>query len=279
MARRAEGFFSAADNLRLYYESLIPDSPKAHVAVVHGYREHLGRWRWVMQQLADKGFAAHAFDYRGHGRADGKRAHCERFPQYVSDLDVFWSRVTGQAEGKKTFLLGHSHGGLISAMWAASRHKQEGVAGIVLSAPYLRLAFKPPRLKVLASRLIGQVIPWMPVPQALIAEELTRDPEAQKRVMEDPLYIHTVTPRWFTESTKAQLEVLKSGPSIEAPVFAFTGSKDPVASPLAVRAFFETLGSRDKKFREYPDRVHEPLNDLGKEEVMNDVCAWLGSHL
>jgi alpha-beta hydrolase superfamily lysophospholipase len=67
--------------------------------------------------------------------------------------------------------------------------------------------------------------------------------------------------------------------SFTLPVFAFCGSADPIASPQATRSFFEDLPSPDKKFKEYPGMVHEPLNDVGKEEVWKDTSNWISKRL
>ena len=38
-----EGFFSARDGVRLFWRTERAAAPVGHVAVVHGYAEHLGR--------------------------------------------------------------------------------------------------------------------------------------------------------------------------------------------------------------------------------------------
>ena len=277
MPRHDEGFFSAKDNLRLFWESDVPDRPKAHVGIVHGYFDHSGRYRKFIDALVNEGFAAHAFDYRGHGQADGRRGYCDHFSDYVDDLDAFWSRVRGAAKDQKAFLLGHSHGGLMAIHYQARR--PAGISGLMLSSPYLRLAFKPPPLKVLTATMIGRVVPWLPIKNQLRPEQLTRDPEAQRAVERDHLYNHTVTPRWFSESTRAQEEAMAMASSFTLPAFVFCGSGDEIASPRATRDFFERLASPDKKFTEYPGRVHETLNDVGKEEVWKDISNWISKHL
>ncbi|MGQ0506629.1 MAG: serine aminopeptidase domain-containing protein, partial [Myxococcaceae bacterium] len=87
------------------------------------------------------------------------------------------------------------------------------------------------------------------------------------------------TPRWFTESLAAQEQVLPLAPSITLPVFVFCGQNDSIAQPAAARAFFDALGSSDKKFKEYPDMLHETMNELGKEEVVAEIVRWISSHL
>jgi len=132
--KKDEGFFAAQDNLRLFWASEVPDSPKAWVGVVHGYNDHLGRFRGVMSHLVKAGFAVMAFDYRGHGQADGRRAHVDKFDDYVGDFDRFYKKLRQAAGSKKTFLLAHSNGGLIAVSWA-SKVQPEGLSGWVLSSP------------------------------------------------------------------------------------------------------------------------------------------------
>lgn len=279
MARHDEGFFTAKDQLRLFWTLDLPDAPpRAHVALVHGYADHIGRYRPITEALLAEGFAVHGMDYRGHGRADGRRGFCDRWPDYLDDLALFWERVRKAAGGQKSFLLAHSHGALMAARLAASGGL-EGLAGLILSAPYLKLAIIPPATKLLAARVAGKVLPWLPIPNELKPEHLTRDAEIVRATHADPLYIRTVTPRWFIESTHAQAEALAQAVRVTAPIFIFCGSNDGVAAPAAARSFFETVGSSDKKFKEYPGMLHEPLNELGREEVFQDISGWISAHL
>jgi alpha-beta hydrolase superfamily lysophospholipase len=279
MARHDEGFFNGRDGTRLFWRSSFPDSePRAHVAVVHGYGDHFGRYTYVADALLADGFAVHGFDYRGHGRADGRRGYCERWSHFVDDLEAFWQRVRKDAGGKKAFLLGHSHGGLMAVKWAGGRHV-EGLGGLVLSAPYFKLAITPPALKVVAARAVGKLVPWLALKTELTIESLSRDLEVQRAAREDPLYLRIVTPRWFLESTQAQAEAMLLAPKIQAPLFVLCGAEDGVAAPAAARVFLETAGAVDKKFKEYPGMRHEPLNEVGRAEVFRDISGWISAHL
>lgn len=277
--RHDEGFFSARDNLRLFWASDAPDAPKAWVGVVHGYADHCGRYKGVIGHLARDGFGVMSFDYRGHGQADGRRAFCEKFDDYLGDLDAFWERLRQAAGGQKTFLLTHSHGGLIGLRWAMTK-KPEGLAGWVLSAPYLKLALKPPATKVFGAKVVGAVVPWMPIKTELSPKDLSRDVEWQKSTERDPLYLKIVTPRWFNESNRVQQEVVaKAGATVTWPTFLLAGAEDPVASTPAARAFFESVAAQDKTIKIYPGMLHECMNEVGKEEVWRDVAGWISAHL
>jgi alpha-beta hydrolase superfamily lysophospholipase len=277
MVQHDEGFFNAKDNLRLFWESDLPDKPRAHIGIVHGYADHSGRYRSFIDYLVAQGFAVHAFDYRGHGQADGRRGYCETFSQYLEDLESFWKRVREAAGDKKAFLFAHSHGGLMAIHFL--NRNSANVSGVVLSAPYLKLAFQPPPLKVIAARLIEKVIPWLPIKNEIRPELLTRDPEAQKAVERDHLYNRTVTPRWFNEANAAQVQAMPMARSMRAPALVLVGSSDPIASSKTARQFFDLIGSPDKQFKEYPGMRHEPFNEVGKEEVWKDVASWISEHL
>ena len=138
-----EGFFSARDGLRLFWHTARAPAPVAHVAVVHGYAEHLGRHSEVTRALVDAGYTAHLVDCRGHGQSGGKRAHVAAFDDYLSDLELFLARIKEQAAGLPVFILGHSHGGLIAARYLLD--KPEAVRGVVLSSPYFRLKLPLPK--------------------------------------------------------------------------------------------------------------------------------------
>jgi lysophospholipase len=278
MPRHDEGFFSAKDKLQLFWVSDLPDGPpRAHLALVHGYGDHSGRYRPLIDALVADGYAVHSFDYRGHGRAGGRRGHADRWPLFVDDLEVFWARVRRAAGGEKTFLFAHSHGGLMALHWLT--RDVQGLSGLVLSAPYLRLALTPPALKVVAARLVGPLLPWLPIKSGLKAADLTRDEAIQASTLADPLYLDIATPGWFVESSRAQVQALATGPALQVPLLMLCGEKDGVASTVASRAFFESVASADKTYKEYVGMRHEPMNEVGRDEVFRDISGWISKHL
>ena len=277
MGRRDEGFFSARDNTRLYWQSLMPDGePKDVVGLVHGYGDHSGRYKQVMQYLTEQGHAVLAFDYRGHGKADGKRGHCADWNEYLDDMEVFWARVRQLASGRPTFMLAHSHGALIATHFAA--RKPEGLKGLVMTAPFYRVATQPPAYKTIPAKLLHLIVPAMPVPTGLTPQMLSRDPAWQKETNEDPLYGRNATPRWYVTHLRAQEAIAGMGQQITVPVLMLTGSADPVVSTPAGKGFFDTIASADKTYKDYPGMLHEVMCETGKEEVWADISRWISAH-
>ncbi|MHB1844471.1 MAG: alpha/beta hydrolase [Deltaproteobacteria bacterium] len=274
-----QGFFPAPDNLRLFWRSFIPYRPRGAIALVHGYADHSGRYLEISRFLAGRGLSVHSFDYRGHGQSDGRRGHCDHFSDYLGDLGAFLARLRGELPGLRLFLLAHSHGSLLSLRYALEHPTLEDFGGAVLSAPYLKLAFEPPKLKVFAAKAIGKIVPWLPVKNELSVEMLTHDLEIQQATARDPLYNRTTTPRWFQESTRTQGEVLARAAEYRWPSLVLVGSDDPIASPAATRDFYERAGSPDKKLVVYDGWRHEIMNEVGREKVQAEILRWLDERL
>ena len=273
-----EGFFSARDGIRLYWQTARPEHPEnapAHIAFVHGYAEHLGRHKFVTEALCKAGYVVHLLDVRGHGQSGGKRAFVEKFDHYLSDLDLFLERVRDAAKGKPVFLAGHSNGGLIVARYLLD--KPDVVKGAFLSSPYLRLKLAVPAIKILAGKLFSNLLPSLPMKNELKPEQLTRDPIVQEETRKDPQYQQIATPRWFTEASAAQETVLRRASEFVTPLLVMVGSDDPIADPKAGREFFEGATAKDKSFKEYTGYLHELFNEppREREQVFADLIGWL----
>ena len=273
-SRVDEGFFSASDGLRLFRRTVSPArDPLAHVVVLHGYAEHLGRHEELTAALRDAGYAAHLFDCRGHGQSAGKRAHVDSFDEYLKDLDGVLARVREEARGRPLFFLGHSHGALIGIRYLLDR--PEAVRGAVLSSPYLRLKLRVSPIKIVAGRLISHVLPSLPMRNELRPEQLTRDVAIQNATRNDPLYQQIATPRWFTESSAAQETCLRRATEFVTPFLLLTGGADAIADPAAGREFFEHATSKDKQHKRYDGLLHELFHEPERDIVFRDVLGWL----
>jgi lysophospholipase len=277
MVHHEEGFLDV-DGARLWTEDDVPTGARAHVLLLHGYADHIGRYRAFRDALLAEGLAVHGYDQRGHGRSSGPRGHVRRFSDFLDDFDRCLARMRSQGGNTRAFVVAHSHGGL-EALAALQRRGTPLVDGLVLSSPYLALAFAPPAWKAGMARLLQGLLPALRIPLDLDLGALSRDETWVRSTAVDPLYNRVGTPRWFVESTRAQAEVLARGSSIHCPVFLALGTDDRIASAAAARRFLETLGTKDRTLREYAGMRHELLNELGKEEVFRDICHWISEHL
>jgi alpha-beta hydrolase superfamily lysophospholipase len=276
-ARHEEGFLNSADHLRLFWQRFTPPHPKATVAVLHGGGDHGGRYPAITAALVKAGFQAALLDFRGHGQSDGRRWHVDAFSEYLHDVDAFVAKLSQDGiAGDQLFLVGHSQGGLIAALWAIRHAKL--VSGVVLSSPYFRLAMKPPVAKVLAARLVGRVVPWLPVSADIKVAKLTSDPELQRWTDRDPLYGRATTPRWFEESTRAQIEALRRAEELSVPLLVLAAGADEIADVSAARAFVDAARTSDKRLVVYDGFRHEIFNEVRRQEPIGEAVAWLNAH-
>lgn len=278
-ARFTEEYFTARDGERLFHLALEPADPRAVVVVVHGYGDHAGRYRHVMEFFASKGLAAHALDYRGHGRAGGKRAYVERFELYCRDIADFVARVKARHPGSPVFLVGHSNGALASLSMVLSSERPDGLAGVVISAPYLRLAIQPSFFQLLQAKVGNKLAPSLAIKSPLSPDMLTNDRAMVEATINDPLYLRVVTARWYNEAMAAQTEVLDRAGSFDLPLLVLVPEGDAVAHPKGARDFFEAAGSADKKLLSYPGLFHELFNETERQKVLDDVMTWLEPRL
>lgn len=274
-----ESFINSKDGLRLFLASRTIPSPKGVVALVHGYADHCLRYRHVMGALAIAGYSTYAFDYRGHGQAGGRRGFVANFADYLADLTVFLDRVRAENPSVPLFILGHSHGCLVSGMLLTELNAPRDIAGVVFSAPYFRLAITPPALQLLLAKVVGSVVPFLPMKNPLTVGQLTHDPEFQKASDEDPLRHHVVTPRWFTESNAAQETLLARAGDFKLPLLVMIGDADPVAAPSGGQQFADAAGSKDKKLVRYPGMLHEIFNEVDRAQPIGEMTRWLDAHL
>jgi lysophospholipase len=269
-----EGFFTARDGLRLFWQTSRPTGPAAaHVALLHGYAEHLGRHVEITNALTAAGYCVTRVDVRGHGQSAGTRGFVQKFDDYLGDLELLLARVREEAAGKPLFLLGHSHGSLIAARYLLD--KPTAVRGAVLCAPYFRLKLAVSPLKIWAGKLIARVYPQLPMKNELKPELLTRDVAIQKATALDPLYQHIATPGWFIQSSEAQDTLFRRASEFVTPFFCIHGGADPIADPVAAREFTDAATSKDKAFKQYDGLLHELFHEPERDLVFKDVIGWL----
>lgn len=275
MQQRNEAF-RLGDGLLLYTQSWLPDTPKAVVILSHGYAEHSSRYQHFATYLVENGFAVYALDHRGHGRSEGERANIKIFNEYVSDLGKFITTVREKHPSLKRFLLGHSMGGAIAAQFALEQPNQ--LDGLLLSSPYLINAVSVPAPLMAVSGFVSKVLPGLPTIK-LNSSDISRDPAIVKAYDTDPLnYRGGTKARFGSELLGAGNYMLSRASAIKLPVLIMIGTADKIASPEGGKQLFSTVGSSDKTLKSYDGFYHEILNEIGKEQVYQDISTWLNRH-
>jgi len=265
------------DGLRLFTRHWRPAGPsRAAVALVHGYAEHSGRYDHLAATFADLGVATYAFDLRGHGQSDGRRAYVDHFDRYLDDLGLFLDAVRGEAPGP-LFLFGHSMGGLISLSFVLNREPE--LQGLLLNAPALQVNPDLAPLLRRFARFLGWIAPTVPTvrsPQGAIS----RDPDVVADAEADPLSYHGRIPaRTGAELLRVGEEIQQRLAELTTPFLVLHGTGDQLATPTWSRRLYERAAVDDKTIHLYDGLYHETFNEPEQDQVLRDLRDWLAAHL
>jgi alpha-beta hydrolase superfamily lysophospholipase len=251
------------------------------LAVVHGYGEHSARYHLLAGEVVPRGLAVYTFDLRGHGRSGGRRGHIRGFSDYLDDVALFLAAVRREQPQVPLFLTGHSLGGLIAARCAEvdAGLSAAGVAGLILSSPFLRVRLPVSPLKLAAARVLSRVAPAVDIGNPLRVEDLSHDPEVLAGTSADTLNHRVATARWAVETLSAQGAALVEAGRLRLPLLLLYAGDDRIADPGASEELFAAAASADKTAHRYDGLFHEIFNEVGREQVAADLAAWVDERL
>jgi acylglycerol lipase len=111
-------------------------------------------------------------------------------------------------------------------------------------------------------------------------EDSSRDPAVVAMLNADPLIANESQPsETIAELVRGDQLLEKSLRQITLPVLILHGTADKVTSPNGSKEFYEKVGSSDKTLKLYEGHFHDLLADVGKQQVMSDIQAWIDAHL
>ncbi len=274
-----EGRFRGQQNLGLYYQSWLPDRhPKAILLVVHGLAEHSGRYLNLVDHFVPKGYAIFGLDHRGHGKSEGLRGYVDRFSDYLDDLRIFLDIVRNEHSNTKIFLVGHSVGGTIATAYAVN-HQSE-LAGLILSAPTLKVGSSVSRLDIVIAQVLSVLLPKIGI-AVIDASAVSRDKAIVDAYVSDPLvYRGKIRARLGSELVKViERKLPLQIPEINLPVLIMHATADRLSNPEGSTVFYELVNSKDKTLKHYEGLYHEIFNEPEHKQVLAYMEAWLAARL
>jgi alpha-beta hydrolase superfamily lysophospholipase len=253
-------------------------APRGVVIVVHGFGEHGGGYQHVAETLVARlELDVVAVDFRGHGRSSGRRGVVRRYEDLVDDLNKVLEWTAQHLPDLPRFVLAHSNGGQVAlrAVLAGTA----SIDGLAVSNPALRVAMPIAHGKLVVARFLATYAPWLTLSGRIQSDMLTRDTELQAEHRADKLRHSRMSPPFFFGMIAGGEMLLARAGDIRIPILMLLGGQDPVIDPASSREFFERLGSEDKTLLIYPRMLHEPFNELGREQVVEDLLRWLEARL
>jgi alpha-beta hydrolase superfamily lysophospholipase len=251
-----------------------PSQAKAVLLLVYGLGAHTGRWEWLANFFAQKGYASYAIELRGFGETkDLPRGHVDSLKIYYRDIRQLATLIRKENPGKKIFVLGESLGGLLAYMTA--HLYPEHFAGLIAISPYFKSSLKLPLYEypLIFLSLLYHPRKLFHIP--FNAAMLTRDPEEQKAVESDPRELRLSSSGLLFMILVEQLRAKRLAKSIGLPTLFLLSGKDLLVDPGTSKAILKKIKIADKTLIEYPEMLHALSIELGREKVFNDILGWL----
>lgn len=204
----------------------LPDGekPKKGVLYIHGYNDYFFQ-DTLGKLMNDSGYGFYAVDLRKYGRSllPGQRRYEARdLSEYFPDIDSAIAKMKSDGITDIT-LMGHSTGGLISALYMENKPAPE-IKKLILNSPFLDWNFTGLTRKAIPLVAgIGKLFPNIPIPQgdnSVYGESLHKEKYGEWDFDTTLKLLHPVpvTAGWVRAINNGQKQLMKNGKKIKVPI-------------------------------------------------------------
>ena len=294
------GYFShfpGKDGVRINYVIFEAAEEKGAIVILNGIPESYLKYAELAYDLRGLRYSLYLMDYRGVGFSgrmleDPEKSHVERFSDYVADLRIFMDTVVNKREHKKLFLLGHSTGGTIGALYLADH--QDQFDGAIFTSPLFQVNsgsipgwIARPLLSIMVA--FGGGENYAPGQGAKQVKTFEGNPLTHSRarwsMWEE--YLIPQNPeirsagyslRWAKESFRGAAKALKIAGKISIPVLLLEAEYDEFTMPRG-REIFSKRAKNCKRIM-FPGSKHEILieSDEIRNRVLEEIISFLEAH-
>ncbi len=269
-------FKLSSKNINIYAGYILPKKVKGFVILVHGFGEHSGRYQEnLVPMLLEVGLAVFVYDNFGHGKSSGKRGHCPSYVALLRLLDEVLEKAKSMFPQLPHFLYGHSMGGNLVLNYAL-RNKTK-LSGVIASSPYLRLAFQPPKWKMVFGRVMLNIWPSITLPSGLDPNGISRISQEVERYKADPLIHDKVSPMFSLPIIEAGEWAITNAPKLSVNTLLVHGTGDTIIDFNGTAEFHGNSNATTLKL--FEGGYHELHHDSCKEEVLLTIHNWLRAQL
>ena len=275
------------------------NSIKGVMHISHGMAEHIGRYKWLINNLNKDGYHVIAIDHRGHGRRIennmGYFADYNGWNLVVNDLIKIIDLTNNEFPNLKQYLIGHSMGSWISL---AAVQKGINIDGLILSGssqvqPYIiriqrliilfqMLFFGKKAIgKFLDNIILDQYNKFF-IPNRTAKDWISSDNLNVDNYVNDPLCGYPVTIGLWNDLSKGMLNVFKKSGYAQLnktmPIYIVSGKKDPVGeNGNGVQRLYNFLNSiyKNVEIDLIDDARHEVFSETDKENTYNKLLKFI----
>lgn len=272
-------------------------SPRGVVKIAHGMAEHSARYDDFANFLNQQGYVVVMNDHRGHGLTAPSDS------LGYEEGDMFGNNVKDQLAlldycrdhwDVPLFMMGHSYGSFVTQAVIEERPDVDGfilcgsnyikgfsytACGVVARGMCRNKGGRYPA-ELIAKLSFGSYEKKFPGQNAW----LNRDSQEVAAYNQDPMCGFVCSANFY-RTFMAGISKLYSKEKFgninaETPILIISGSDDPVGNygkgiTKLAKFYTDRVGVKDVTLRLYQDARHEILNEIDKQNVYNDVAAWL----
>lgn len=282
-------------------------NPKAALQIIHGMAEHIARYEDFARFLNKHGYIVYGEDHRGHGKTAGCIENLGTFGKadawdtVVEDHEALSHIIKNECADLPLFILGHSMGSMLLRSLLAKPHEHYQGAIIMGTAGHPGFAVKIGKLVIHKEmRKNGKAAKSPKIDKLLFSSNnkkfkssstpvdwLSRDLEICQKYVDDPYCGFVFDNRFYMDLLHGTLSI-NTRDAFESvdhklPLLVISGAEDPVGKAgkgvKSVYDGFVRAGALDASLKLYPGARHEILNEINKDEVYQDILAWLESRL
>ncbi|MDU3803873.1 alpha/beta hydrolase [Paraclostridium bifermentans] len=285
------------------YEPIEKENINGIVQISHGMSEEGGRYKKFANYLTNNGYIVYINDHRGHGKsaeninrigilAEKDGIHC-----IVKDLNKLTKIIKTENNGLPIFLFSHSMGSFAAQKYIIDF--SEDIDGVILSGTNglhgieVDLGFLVAKVmsKIQGREKKAYLIDKLAFggfnkkfkPNKSEFDWLSRDFKEVEKYIGNEYCGVVFSNGYFYDLFKLFKEIrninnLKKINS-KLPIYIFAGDKDPVGKfGKGVTKLYENykkVGIENVEFKLYSGGRHEMLNEINKDEVINDTINWI----
>lgn len=301
--KKSDFYLSHDGQHNIAYYVYTPSTPAVAVLqIIHGMCEFTERYEEFIEFLTDKGFVVCGEDHLGHGASVssdddfGYFGARDGIEHLICDVEALRVIMRKRYRALPYFMLGHSMGSFIAREYIT--HYRDTIDGLILSGTsgtYKGMKASA-KLAGIIAKLRGdhhrskfiQAMGFRGYNSRFASENdrtswISRNTESRTRYKNDKRCNFIFTAAGYRDLAQMLVDIngeeWASQVPMGLPIFIISGSDDPVgeygAGPQSVADRLQDVELYDLSYRIYSGMRHEVLNEIGREEVYNDIYEWL----
>jgi acylglycerol lipase len=247
------------------------ENTKAVVILVHGLGEHIQRYISWAELFKKEGIGFLGLDLPGHGLSHGRRGNIKSYSLTDEMLDILINTCRKTFPGCPVYIYGHSLGGGIVLDYLL--RKKPKIKGAIVTSPWLRLSFEPPRSKVFMASVMKFILPGLVQPSGLNVDHISHDKAVVEKYKNDPLIHGKISVSLFSNAMNAADYSLAHASELTIPILLMHGSDDLITSPRGSIEFSEKTDKVELKI--WDGGYHEIHNESFRLDVFDFIMKWI----